>query len=114
MVVGPHRDRAELDSAVWDQALRMCLGVFTREWTGPAFTERWLAPPACARLSEVEVPTLVVNGLADLPGVQEIAGLLAQGIAGACRLDLPETGHLPPLERPAQVTAMLTEFLAAV
>jgi pimeloyl-ACP methyl ester carboxylesterase len=114
MVVGPHRDRAELDPAVWDQALRMCLGVFTREWNGPAFTERCLAPPAFARLSEVKVRTLVVNGLADLPGVQEIAGLLAEGIAGARRLDLPETGHLPPLERPAQVTAAMTEFLAAV
>jgi len=114
MVVGPDRDQTDLEPAVWEQALEMCRGVFAREWNGPVFTERGLTPPALGRLSQVNVPTLVVNGLADLPGVQEIAKLLADGIGGARRLDLPATGHLPPLERPEQVTAALTRFLAAI
>jgi pimeloyl-ACP methyl ester carboxylesterase len=114
MVVGPGRDPADLDPATWERALTMCRDVFAREWNGPIFTERCLAPPALGRLSQVKVPTLVVNGLADLPEVQEIAGLLADGIGGARRLDLPATGHLPPLERPAQITTALTQLLAAI
>jgi pimeloyl-ACP methyl ester carboxylesterase len=114
MVVGPDRDQAELDPAVWERALEMCRGVFAREWNGPLFTERDLQPPAQGRLSEVRVPTLVINGLADVPGIQEISGLLADGIAGARRLDLASTGHLPPVERPVAVTDALAEFLAAL
>jgi pimeloyl-ACP methyl ester carboxylesterase len=114
MVVGPDRDPAELDPAVWDLANQMCRGVFAREWNGPLFTERDLRPPAQGRLSEIRAPTLVINGLADVPGIQEISGLLADGIAGARRLDLASTGHLPPMERPVEVTDALAEFLAAV
>ncbi|MCF6476885.1 alpha/beta hydrolase, partial [Nonomuraea sp. MG754425] len=56
-------------------------------------------------------PTLVVNGLSDVSGIQEVSGLLAAGIPGTRRLDLPGTGHLPPLERPEEVTRALTTFL---
>jgi pimeloyl-ACP methyl ester carboxylesterase len=65
------------------------------------------------RLPEVRVPTLVINGLAEVAGIQEVSGLLASGISGARRMDLASTGHLPPLERPAQVTGALAELLAA-
>jgi pimeloyl-ACP methyl ester carboxylesterase len=79
-----------------------------------AHVERYLQPTARGRLAEIRVPTLVINGLADVPGIQEIAALLADGIAGARRIDLASTGHLPPMERPAEVTGALKEFLAAV
>jgi pimeloyl-ACP methyl ester carboxylesterase len=108
----PDRDPAELDPDVWEPALDMCRGVFAREWTGPLVTDRQLQPPASGRLPEVRVPALVINGLADVPGIQEVAGLLADGIAGARRLDLP-TGHLPPLEQPSAVSAALAQLLAA-
>jgi pimeloyl-ACP methyl ester carboxylesterase len=114
MVAGPYRDPAELDPAVWELAIDMCRGVFAREWNGPLFTERFLQPPAQGRLSEVRVPTLIINGLADVPGIQEISGLLAAGIADARRMDLASTGHLPPVERPREVTEALAEFLAPV
>jgi len=84
----------------WELATEMCRGVFAREWNGPRFTERHLQPPARGRLSEVRVPVPVINGLADVPGIQEISGLLADGIPGARRMDLASTGHLPPMERP--------------
>jgi pimeloyl-ACP methyl ester carboxylesterase len=112
MVAGPDRDPAELDPAVWGLALEMCRGVYAREWTGPLFTERHPQPPARGRLAEIRVPTLVINGLADVPGIQEISALLADGITGARRMDLASTGHLPPMERPVEVTGALGEFLA--
>jgi pimeloyl-ACP methyl ester carboxylesterase len=113
-VAGPDRVREDLAPKVWEAAVEMCQGAFTRLWSGPPAAERHLDPPAKGRLAEVEAPTLVVNGLADVPGIQEVSGLLAGGIPGASRLDLPDTGHLPPLERPHEVTAALHGFLAAL
>ncbi|GGO63366.1 alpha/beta hydrolase [Nonomuraea cavernae] len=112
-VAGPDRGRADLSDEVWEAAVEMCREVFRREWSGPPAAERQLDPPAAGRLGEVAAPTLVINGLADVPGIQEVSGLLAAGIPGARRVDLPETGHLPPLERPVEVTAALRGFLAA-
>ncbi|NUP83296.1 MAG: alpha/beta fold hydrolase [Nonomuraea sp.] len=110
-VAGPDRGRAALSDAVWEAAVEMCALVFERSWTGPRSSERFLSPSAAGRLREIAVPTLVINGLSDVAGIQEVATLLAEGIPGAKRLDLPETGHLAPLERPEAVTAALTSFL---
>ncbi|MEV1172591.1 alpha/beta hydrolase [Nonomuraea sp. NPDC049784] len=111
---GPDRGRDDLSEEVWEAAVEMCRLVFERSWTGPRSTERHLTPPAATRLHEINAPTLVINGLSDVPGIQEMSGLLAKGIPAAERLDLPGTGHLPPLERPEEVTAALTTFLSNV
>ncbi|WP_116949700.1 alpha/beta fold hydrolase [Jiangella endophytica] len=110
--VGPGREPSDLDPDVWEHMVRMCRLVFEREWSAPAHTELAADPPAKARLHEIAVPALVVNGLADLSYIQDVSGLLADGIPGARRVDLDDTGHLPPVERPAEVTRLLTEFLA--
>jgi pimeloyl-ACP methyl ester carboxylesterase len=112
MVVGPYREPGALDPAVHELALEMCRGVFGRQWSGPAVTEQEPDRPALGRLAEVQVPALVVSGTADLPAVQDMAGVLAGGIPGARRLDLP-AGHLPSLETPGALTGALLEFLAA-
>lgn len=54
---------------------------------------------------------LVVSGGHDLPDFAEIADRLHGAIPGAQRLDLPWAGHLPSLERPAEVTELLAGFL---
>ncbi|SDI33896.1 alpha/beta fold hydrolase [Nonomuraea jiangxiensis] len=113
-VAGPDRTRDALTDEVWQAAVEMLRLVFERSWTGPRSTERHLVPPAVGRLPEITAPTLVINGLSDVPGIQEVASLLAVGIGGARRIDLPATGHLPPLERPAEVTDALTTFLSRV
>jgi hypothetical protein len=43
-----------------------------------------------------------------------VSGLPAAGIPAARRIDLPETGHPPPLEGPDAVTAAPATFLAEV
>jgi pimeloyl-ACP methyl ester carboxylesterase len=53
----------------------------------------------------------VVNGLDDVSTLQEIADLLSASVPAARRIDLPDTGHLAPLERPRQVTAAITDLL---
>ena len=103
--------RDDLSDEVWQAAVEMCGLVFERSCTAPKSTERQLVPPATTRLHEIAAPTLVINGLSDVPGIQQVSDLLASGIPAARRIDLPQTGHLPPLERPAEVTAALATFL---
>jgi 3-oxoadipate enol-lactonase len=62
-------------------------------------------------LSAITVPSLVVSGGHDLPDFREIATELAGLLPGASHVALPWAGHLPNLERPAEVTAMLVNFL---
>jgi pimeloyl-ACP methyl ester carboxylesterase len=114
MVAGPGRDPSEVDGGVWATAIALLEGVYRREWSGPVWSTVDLDPPAAGRLGDVRAPTLVINGLADVPAIQQVAGLLTAGIPGARRLDLPATGHLPPLERPAETTAAIRDFLAGL
>ncbi|MER6401272.1 alpha/beta fold hydrolase [Kitasatospora sp. NPDC001603] len=61
----------------------------------------------------VTAPTLLVTGAHDFADFARIADHLAERIAGARRLDLPWAGHLPALERPDEVNALLVDFLGA-
>jgi 3-oxoadipate enol-lactonase len=70
------------------------------------------AHDAMARLGAINVPTLVVHGIADNVVDAGNAPLLAEGIPGA-RLELFEgVGHLLPWERPSEFTVLVEEFLA--
>jgi 3-oxoadipate enol-lactonase len=60
------------------------------------------------------VPTLVVVGEHDRPDIHAMADALAGGIAGAERVVLAGTGHLPNLERPAAFNRVVLEFLGRV
>ena len=71
-------------------------------------------PPAATRLGEIAVPTLVVVGEHDRPDIHAMAAALAGGIAGAERVVLAGTGHLPNLERPAAFNRVVLEFLGRV
>ena len=111
MVAGPNRDPANVDPGVWETSLTMLRGVFERSWRGSATTELTIDPPPGERLGDIRVPTVVINGLEDPPWVQAVSDLLTTGIPVARRIDLPDTGHLPPLERPAQVDQALDELI---
>ncbi|MEU7858379.1 alpha/beta hydrolase [Nonomuraea sp. NPDC049141] len=108
-VAGPDRGMDDLDPEVWELAFAMMRRVFERSWNRRPVTERHLS--AKDRLHEITSPTLVINGLSDVPGIQAVSDLLTEKIKGARRLDLPATGHLPPLERPQEVNAALSGFL---
>ena len=109
--VGPKRRRDDVDSSALARAESMCRRMFERTWSGPAKPQRFLEPPAKTRLGEVTVPTLVVNGVSDVPFIQEVSDLYTDGIKGAERVDMTDTGHFPPLERPQESTSILRRFL---
>lgn len=111
MIAGPERTEHDLPEAVWAAAETMFRAYMRRQWTGPRATEKDPAFAAGPRLGEIRVPALVVNGLADVPEIQAIADLIAEGVPNARRIDMPDTGHAPQLERPAEFTAALRAFL---
>ncbi|WP_304451531.1 alpha/beta fold hydrolase [Nocardiopsis sp. YSL2] len=111
MVVGPDRVPEDLPVEAWEKALMMYRALFQRTWSGPPTEMAWPDPSAGTRLDEIGVPTLVVKGLSDVPQVQDVATQYAEGIPDARLLEMPDTGHLPAVERPEEFTAALSGFL---
>ncbi|WP_100444070.1 alpha/beta fold hydrolase [Glycomyces xiaoerkulensis] len=115
MIAGPARTEDDLPAGVWERAVAMFRARLRRMWTEDSPQETAPDVPAQERLREVEAPTLVVNGLEDVPEIQAVSDLLSRedtGIPGARRVDLPDTGHCAPLERPEEFTGLLRSFLA--
>lgn len=111
MVLGPGRSSEEMPTEAWDLSLLMLREMFARRWSSPVNHTEWPERPAVGRLHEISVPTLVVKGLSEIPQVQAVADLYEEGVRGARLLELPDTGHLPSVERPGELTAALVEFL---
>jgi pimeloyl-ACP methyl ester carboxylesterase len=61
--------------------------------------------------ASIAVPTVVVSGAHDLDHFGEVARLLAAQIPGAELVELDWAGHLPALERPDAVLALLLDVL---
>jgi pimeloyl-ACP methyl ester carboxylesterase len=110
LVAGPDRDESALAPEVWELAVAMAL----REIRAPESDETLVEPPAAGRLGEIAVPTLVLSGGADVPEILDMSEAYATGISGARHQRLPDTGHLPPLERPEQINAALLTFLGEI
>ena len=112
MAVGPGRTPAVFAPEVWSFLLGLTRGVFARMWRGPQTLEIDPSPPLLERLGEVRAPTLVISGRSDVGFIRDVSDRLAEGIPAARRIDLDDTGHLPPVERPDLVNAALTDWLA--
>jgi len=70
-------------------------------------------PAALGRLAEMQVPTLLVVGEADIADNHAVAGALQVGISGSKRVVLSQAGHLANLEQPARFNQLVAQFLAA-
>jgi len=83
-------------------------------FTGPQ--ARGLGRAVVAAAGGITVPTLVVVGDRDLPGFLETARWLAATIPGARQqppVVVHGAGHMLPMERPAELNAVLDAWLAA-
>jgi pimeloyl-ACP methyl ester carboxylesterase len=77
------------------------------------------APPAANtdaiaahdRLGEIAVPALVIWGDLDFPHIQARSRHVAAAIPGAAGHELAGTAHLPSLERPDEITALIAAFI---
>ena len=71
-----------------------------------------LDPPAAARLPDLRCPVLAVAGLLDVSDVAETARHLEEHAPDARAVILPDVAHMIGLERPAELAALIEEFLA--
>lgn len=67
--------------------------------------------PALPRLGEIHIPTLLLVGDADIPDVHAHAGAIEAGIPRARRIVIHDVGHLMYLEKPAEFSRIVIEFL---
>lgn len=70
-------------------------------------------PDSRPDLPAIRVPTLVAVGEQDVLTPPELAEEMAALIPGARLARIPDAGHLPPMEVPAAVNALLAEWLGA-
>lgn len=111
-IEGPRRSAGQVDPAARALVARMQRRAFevTADWDDVEMGE--LEPPVLDRLSEIAAPVLVLVGGFDLDTVHTAADRVVAKTARARRVDWPDVGHLPALERPADFLDMLREWIA--
>jgi 3-oxoadipate enol-lactonase len=111
-VAGPRRSLDRIDAGLRRRVREMILQNYANS---PELGEPLpFEPPAIGRLQYVRAPTLVIIGDEDVPDELAIADRLAAGIAGARKVVMRGTAHLPSMEQPAVFNRILGEFLAAL
>jgi 3-oxoadipate enol-lactonase len=91
----------------WQSVLR---GHSARGYTGTCAVLR--DTDLRATIGQVRVPTLVITGEHDPVTPPALGRELAAAIPGAEFVLIRNAAHLPPLEKPAELIALLTRFLA--
>jgi pimeloyl-ACP methyl ester carboxylesterase len=65
-------------------------------------------------LNAITAPTLVLIGEHDVHYMQQVADFLTDNIAGARKVVLTNTAHMPPIEVPDEFNRVVLEFLTTV
>jgi pimeloyl-ACP methyl ester carboxylesterase len=99
-----------------DDGLRQVVRRMAEDDTGPdVFVRQQTAimsrPDSRQDLGAIRCPALVLVGDGDEATPPERAAEIANGIAGARLVTVPECGHLSTLERPDHVTRALIDWL---
>jgi pimeloyl-ACP methyl ester carboxylesterase len=71
-------------------------------------------PPAAHRLSEIDVPTLIITAELDPSFLRRAADVVAAGIPGARQLQIAAADHVVNLRQPAAFDAAVLPFLREV
>ena len=109
-VDGPQRNPKEVDQKVRERVREMQMNIFTQPESDNA-EEIELSPPAIKRLSEVEVPTMIISGNLDVIEFQGISSLLANNIKNAKQVTMPGAAHLPNMEKPNEFNQIVFDFV---
>ena len=108
---GPRRSPDDVDPQLRSSVREMILRSYELQSAEEADEEAVLEPPINERLGDVRCPTLVIVGDEDIADMQGIAAHVAASIADARLVTVAGASHLPNLERPDEVNALLLEFL---
>lgn len=105
-VDGRERTSDQVSPHVRERARQMLSGRAENKGEG-----RHLEPHALGRLHEINVPTLVIIGDRDEANVTTIADVLASNIQSAQKVVIPNTAHLPNMEKPEEFNQIVSKFL---
>ena len=112
-VDGPRRAPEEVDPAIRSAVAEMVLRSYEMQaqgWEAGAREEDVLDPPVNLRLEEIRCPTLVIVGENDVADMRSIAAHVVDSVSGARLISVAGAAHLPSLERPDEVNALLLAF----
>lgn len=101
----------EREGRVMGQARRLFFDMNGIALRSPPIGSNLDAAPAFGRLGELSAPLLVIQGNLDFPHIQERSRHIATTVLNGSFHELPGAAHLPSLERPAEVTGLLAEFV---
>src|SRR4051794_31176655 len=107
-LVGPEREREQVDPALYDRVCEMVLRGYKLQAEGDGTLRRVEIEP-----SRVAAPTLVMRGALDWPEVAAAAQRFATEIPDAREAMIDGCAHLPTLERPDEVARLILDFLRA-
>jgi 3-oxoadipate enol-lactonase len=110
-IAGPRRELEVVDPSVRELVAEMQRQAFRLSNCHDDLQADRLDPPASTRLSDLEVPTLVVTGDEDIEDIHAIADRLAREIPDAERATIADAAHLPSLERPEEFDRIVLAFL---
>jgi len=111
-VVGPRRSPEQVDASVRDRVHEMQKHAFELQLpTWEQAEERPVAPDLADRLAEIEQPTLVLVGAEDQPDIHAIADQLVRTLPNVGFESIPDAGHVPNMEQPAQFDRLVGAFL---
>jgi 3-oxoadipate enol-lactonase len=113
-VDGPRRSPQAVDPRIRTAVGEMILRSYALEQEasgGGGQEEAVLDPPVNERLGEIDCPTLVLVGEEDVDDMRAIAAHIAGSVGGARLATVPGAAHLPSLEKPVEVNALLLAFL---
>ena len=98
--------------------IRQRMRIMAREnyntWSAPQNIQIWPLPPSSERLSEIEVPTLIVVGDHDVSDIFGVAATLEAKILGAEKVVIEGAGHHVNMERPEEFNTVVLEFLSSL
>ena len=98
-----------------DDARRLLTEMQRRAFEVQLAADEWPDPPILVPdevdLSSIAVPTTVVLGELDVDWLQTAARQVAAAVPGATLVELDWAGHLPGMERPAEIAALVLAAL---
>ena len=108
-VVGPSRSPEKLDPSIKSLVRDMLLTHYRDD--PDKGEEQGPDELGVDRLAQITTPALVIVGELDSPDILKIADLLERTLADSKKIMIPETAHLPNLEKPDDFNALVHQFL---
>jgi pimeloyl-ACP methyl ester carboxylesterase len=111
-VDGPFRSPSQVNARVRERVREMEGRIYAlyNEDASPLLPR----DPAISRLSNVQVPTLIIVGEKDVPDIVAVGRLLQKAVKGAKLTVVADAAHMVNMERPSEFNRITLNFLEGI